>query len=140
MLFRSAQLNRRMLANHTPDQLLGFSARNALILAALLLVFAVTQIGGVWAFMALLFFMVGSIAPVQANTMAGGLARADLRAGSAAALFGAATFAGGAIASWIAGSLYDGTARGLSVVVAAGMIGLALAIRFIVLRPRPAAI
>lgn len=138
-LVGAAQINRRMLATRTPDQLLGLSARNGLILAALLLMFVLTQLGGIWTFLALLFFMVGSITPVQANTMAGGLARADLRAGSAAALFGAATFAGGAIASWIAGLLYDGTARGLGLVIAFGLVGMALAVRTIVLRPSAAA-
>jgi DHA1 family bicyclomycin/chloramphenicol resistance-like MFS transporter len=134
-LVGAAQINRRMLASRSPDQLLGLSARNALILAALLLVFAASQIGGIWLLLGLLFFLSGSVSPVQANTMAGGLALADLRAGSAAALFGAAMFAGGAIASWIAGQLYDGTARGLSVVTAGALVGMALAVRGIVLRP-----
>jgi DHA1 family bicyclomycin/chloramphenicol resistance-like MFS transporter len=116
--------------------MLAMSARNSSILAALLLVFAVTQVGGMWVFMGILFFMVGSITPVQANTMAGGLAQDSLRAGSAAALFGAATFAGGAVASWIAGMLYDGAApaRGLSIVVACALFGVALSIWLVVLK------
>lgn len=137
-LVGAAQINRRMLGSRTPDQLLKLSSRNAVILAALLLFITLTGIGGVWALLVALFFMVGSITPVQANTMAGGLALADLRAGSAAALFGASTFAGGAVASWIGGLLYDGTARGLGIVVSAGLVGMALAVRLIVLR-RPAA-
>ena len=134
-LIGAAQINRRMLKTRSVDALLALSARNALILAALLLFFTLTGIGGIWSFLALLFFFVGSITPVQANTMAGGLAHADLRAGSCAALFGAATFAGGAAASWIAGLLYDGTDRGLGVVVAVCLVGAAAAIRLVVLRP-----
>lgn len=136
-LVATAQINRRMLKHRDIDSLLGLSARNALILAVLLLIFAATEIGGVWTFLVVLFFMVGSITPVQANTMAGGLAQAELRAGSAAALFGAATFAGGAVASWISGLLYDGTARGLSVVVAGSLIGVAIVVHLLVpRRPR----
>ena len=136
-LVGAAQINRRMLRTRDTDQLLKLSSRNALIIAALLLLVTLTGIGGVWSLLAVLFFMVGSITPVQANTMAGGLALANLRAGSAAALFGASTFAGGAVASWIAGLLYDGSARGLGLVVAAGLVGMSLAVRLIVLRRPP---
>ena len=133
-LVGTAQINRIMLKNGTPDTMLRLSARNALILAALVAVFAATGLGGMWALLVLLFFMVGSITPVQANAMAGGLAVDGLRAGSTAALFGAATFAGGSVASLVAGSLYDGTGRGLCTVVAVCLVGVALAIRLIVLR------
>lgn len=134
-LVGGAQLNRMLLKRRGPDALLGLSARNALILAALLLAFAATEAGGIWVLMALLFFMVGSIASVQANTMAGALAHAELRAGSCAALIGAATFSGGAAASWIAGLLYDGTARGLAAVVAASLLGVAFSV-WLVIRPK----
>lgn len=135
-LVGAAQINRVMLKSRNTDEMLAMSARNAMVLAALLLAFALTGIGGMWAFLVVLFFMVGSVTPVQANTMAGGLAQDSLRAGSAAALFGAATFAGGAAASWIAGMLYDGAApaRGLSLVVACALVGVALSIWLIVLK------
>jgi len=140
-LVGAAQLNRFMLKTRNPDEVLRMSARNALFLAALLFLFAATQIGGLWSLSAILFFMVGSVSPVQANTMAGGLAIDPLRAGSAAALFGAVAFAAGAIASAIAGALYDGTARGLCVVIGCCLIGVAASIRFLILRsqnPQPA--
>ncbi len=135
-LVGAAQINRIMLKTRNTDQMLAMSARSATILSALLILFAVTQIGGMWSFLAVVFFMVGSITPVQANTMAGGLAQDSLRAGSAAALFGAATFAGGAAASWVASLLYDGAmpARGLSIVIACSLAGVALSIWLIVLR------
>lgn len=138
-LVGAAQLNRSMLKTRDARTLLGLSARNAAILAALLLAFAILQptTGNFWIFAVLLFFMVGSISPVQANSMAGGLAVDALRSGSTAALFGACTFAGGAAASWLASLLYDGTSRGLSFVVALCLLGVAGAIRFIVLRQVP---
>ncbi|HWW63796.1 MAG TPA: multidrug effflux MFS transporter [Sphingomonadaceae bacterium] len=133
-LVGASQLNRVMLKTRNTDQMLALSARNATILAALTLLFAATDIGGLWVLSALFFFLAGSVAPVQANTMGGGLAVDPLRGGAAAALFGAATFAGGAVASWLAGALYDGTARGLCVVIALCLIGSAAAIRLLVLR------
>ena len=141
-LVGAAQVNRMMLKTRSTTQLLALSARNALILGALLLAFALfhRSIGAFWPFGLLLFFMVGSIAPVQANSMAGGLAIDPLRAGSTAALFGATTFAGGAVASWLAGILYDGTARGLALVVAASLFCVAAAIHLVVLRRAPQAI
>lgn len=137
-LVGTAQINRIMLKKRNADQLLAVSARNAIILAVLLLIFAVTQIGGLWVLSILLFFMVGSITPVQANAMGGGLAIDPLRAGSAAALFGGITFAGGAAASWAASLLYDSAApaRGLTIVMGLCLIGVALSIRLIVLRPK----
>ena len=136
-LVSAAQINRHMLKTRDTNALLRISARNALILATLILIAGVTGIGGIWLFLGLLFFMVGSITPVQANTMAGGLSLASLRAGSCAALFGAAMFAGGAVASWLTGLLYDGTTRGLSIVVSVALLGVALSIRLIVLRKEP---
>ncbi|MDB5682833.1 MAG: putative drug resistance transporter [Sphingomonas bacterium] len=133
-LVGASQLNRSWLKTRTPDQMLAISSRNAIVLAGLFLLVAVTGIGGLWALSALFFFLAGSIAPVQANTMGGGLAADPVRAGSAAALFGGTTFAGGAAASWAAGLLYDGTPAGLCVVVALCLIGSSAAIRLIVLR------
>lgn len=133
-LVGAAQLNRTMLKTRDPAQMLRMSARNALVLAALLFVLAATGWGGLWGFAGVLFFMVGSVSPVQANAMAGGLGIDSLRAGSAAALFGAATFAAGAGAAAIAGALYDGTARGLCLVIAVSLIGVFASIRLLVLR------
>lgn len=133
-LVGAAQLNRMMLKTRDPKEMLRMSARNAVVLAALLFLFAATGWGGLWSLSAILVFMVGSVSPVQANTMAGGLAIDPLRAGSAAALFGAATFAAGAVMSAIAGMLYDGTARGLCVVIGCCLIGVAVSIWTLVLR------
>jgi len=136
-LVGTAQINRIMLARRDAIALLRLSARNAALLALALLAFALVHPPGAlgfWLFAGLLFLMVGSITPVQANSMACGLAIDPHRAGSAAALFGGCTFAGGAVASWLASLLYDGTARGLSLVVALCLMGVSAAIHLIVLR------
>ncbi len=133
-LVGSSQINRVLLRHHDARTLLRLSARTALILAVLLLGFAVTQWGGLYAFVALLFLAVGSFSPVQANAMAVGLATDRLRAGSCAALFGATGFAGGGLASWIAGLLYDGTPSALTMMAALCLLGGGLSL----LRVKPA--
>jgi DHA1 family bicyclomycin/chloramphenicol resistance-like MFS transporter len=127
-LVASAQLNRILLKRLKADALLRISQRTAPLLGAALLVFALTQWGGLWMFCALLFLAMGSFAPVQANAMAAGLALDRLRAGSCAALFGAAGFAGGGAASWLASLLYDGTPRGLALVAGLSLAGVGLAL------------
>ena len=97
------------------------------------MLFASTQWGGLPALVALLFLVIGSTAPVQANTMACGLGVDGLRSGSTAALFGTATFAAGALASWIAGLFYAGNAAALALVIAACLSGSALSIFLLVL-------
>jgi len=135
------QINRRLLRTRMPAQVLRLSARNALVFASALLLFAATGAGGLPVLVGLLFLVVASIAPVQANTMAGGLGVDPLRSGSTAALFGATTFTAGAIASWIAGLAYRGDGGGLAVVVAFCLVGSALATFRLVARepdPQPA--
>lgn len=135
------QINRRLLRTRMPAQVLRLSARNALVFASALLLFAATGAGGLPVLVGLLFLVVASIAPVQANTMAGGLGVDPLRSGSTAALFGATTFTAGAIASWIVGLAYRGDGGGLAVVVAFCLVGSALATFQLVARepdPQPA--
>lgn len=142
-LVGASQLNRALLRRHGIGALLAASGRNALVLAVLFAGFALTGLGGLPALALLLFVMVGSVSPVQSNTMAGGLAVDPLRAGSAAALFGAATFAAGALASWCVGLLSDGSARALCLVIAACLVGAGMSIRLLVTpatpKPQPAA-
>ncbi len=135
-LVSATQINRFMLGRHNLDGVLRKSGRNALLLAAGFALLAITNIGGLPAFVALLFLMVGSVSPVQANTMAGGLSVDGLRAGSAAALFGATTFAAGAVTSWIGGLVYDKSERPLCILLALCLACAAAAIHRL---PRAAA-
>ncbi len=117
-LLGAAHLNRRMLAKHDTDTMLGKSARNAAILGALLLVYAFVPSGGALPLLAVLFLVVGSASPVQTNTTAGGMAAERLRTGAAAALFSANGFAAGAIVSSISGAFHDGTPRTMCITIA----------------------
>ena len=127
-LVAANQFNRYLLKSRSPEAVLRGSGRNAIVVALLLFAFAMTGAGGLPTLVILLFIVVASIAPVQANTMAGGLAVDGLRSGSTAALFGATTFAAGAVASWIAGLLYRGNGAGLAIVAGVCLLGSAIAI------------
>lgn len=136
-LIGAAQINRVLLQKREVRALLHISGRNALMLAVPMAFFALTSSGGTPFLLLLLFLAVGSIAPVQANTLAAGLSEEPLRAGSLAALFGSASFVGGAFASWVAASLYDGSARGMTAVIACCVIGLGLTLYQPNKAPRP---
>lgn len=127
-LVSANQLNRMMLKTRTPDLMLRGSARNAIVLAALFALFALTRAGGMWTLLILLFLVISSVAVVQANTLAGALAVDPTRSGAASALFGAFTFAGGTLASWIAGALALREGVGLAVTIAACLICCSAAI------------
>lgn len=131
-LVSASQINRHLLRRRSLNDVLRISGRNALLLATGYVLLAVSGTTSLPLFALLLFLTVGSAAPVQANTLAGGLSADGLRAGSAAALFGMSTFAAGAVASWIGGLIHDGTARPLCFLIAALLAAGHLAIRRLV--------
>ncbi len=127
-LVSATQINRRLLTRMPTLTVLGLSARNAVLLGAAFVLFGLTGFGGVYSLSVLFFLLAGSIAPVQANTMAGGMACDRLRVGTAAALFGTATFAAGALIAWIGARLYDNTAGPLSLLIGAFLVASAGAV------------
>ncbi|OYU74628.1 MAG: Bcr/CflA family drug resistance efflux transporter, partial [Alphaproteobacteria bacterium PA3] len=112
------QINRRLLKQHSLLAVLRMSGRNAGLLAAAFALMALSGVTALPLLLGLVFLMVGSVAPVQANTLASVMGIGRARAGSAGALLGAAIFALGALASSIAGYFYDHTARPLTLVTA----------------------
>lgn len=132
-LVGGAQLNRVFLRRRGPREILSVCAVFAAALAPLFALFAVTLLGGLTAFLVLIFIVVASTSVVQANTMAGALSIDPTRAGAAAALFGAFAFGAGTGLSLVAGLLFDGTPRGAMAVIAFGLAGTAAALRFLAL-------
>jgi DHA1 family bicyclomycin/chloramphenicol resistance-like MFS transporter len=132
------QVNRFLLRRRTPDQVLARACLVALALAALLMVAAVTGIGGAWSVMPALFMLLGSYGFMQGNTMAGALSVDPRRAGAISALLGTVSFGTGAIASNLAGLLHDGTARPMAGLMLAAVASSAASIHFLALRDRPA--
>ncbi|HVY33212.1 MAG TPA: multidrug effflux MFS transporter [Caulobacteraceae bacterium] len=137
-LVAASLINRRLLRTRVVEQALRGSARNAVILAVLFLIFAATGAGGPLGLIVLLFLAVASYAPVQANTLAGGLAVDGLRSGSTAALFGSASFALGAVMSWVAGQFHDHTPNALAAIIALCLLGSAASVLLMV-APSPSA-
>ena len=132
-LIGGAQLNRLLLRGRSPDEMLKGSSRNALLLAMVFVCIPGLGVGGILGLLVPLFLVVSSNAFIMANTMAGALSVDPLRAGSASALFGASTFGMGTLASLAAGLLFDGTDRGIVIVMVCSLLGAAAAIRFLIL-------
>jgi DHA1 family bicyclomycin/chloramphenicol resistance-like MFS transporter len=134
-LIGAGQVNRMILRRATPDQVLRTASLASVALAALLALAAATGLGGPWTVLPLLFALLASYGFMQGNATAGALNVDPLRAGSTSALLGAVSFATGAVASTISGLLHDGTARPMAMIMFAAMVGSALALRLLALRP-----
>ncbi|WP_374576061.1 multidrug effflux MFS transporter [Phenylobacterium sp.] len=132
-LIGAGQINRMILRRTTPDRVLRVSSVASTAIAAVLVLAAFAGLGGPWTVLPLLFLLLASYGFVQGNATAGALSVDPLRTGSTSALFGAASFATGALASSISGLLYDGTARPMALIMFAAMAGSTLALRVLAL-------
>ncbi len=135
-LIGAGQINRLVLRHRTPDEVLAAASLVAVGIAVLLVVAALTGLGGRWSVLPLLFLLLASYGFMQGNTMAGALNVDPLRAGSISALMGAASFATGAIASSATGAFHDGTPRPMAAAMFVALAGSALALRFLALPRR----
>ena len=129
----SGQVNRLVLRRATTDQVLARASLVALTFGVLLMLAAVTGIGGKWTVLPLLFLLFSSYGFMQGNTMAGALSIDPLRAGSISALLGTVSFASGAIAASIAAALHDGSPKPMAIVMLAALIGSVLSLRYLAL-------
>jgi len=130
----ASQVNRMLLVRWTPRQILAATSISSVFIAVGFVIFSLTQIGELWLLFPLFFAVVSSNSIVQANSMAGALSVDPVHSGAAAALFGAVAFGSGMAFSFVAGLLFDGTARGVAMVIAVGLVGAALSIRLLALR------
>jgi DHA1 family bicyclomycin/chloramphenicol resistance-like MFS transporter len=131
------QVNRRLLRRWTPDEVLSRASLICAGVTVVLLVAAITGLGGKWSVLVLLFVLMSSYGFMQGNTMAGALNVDPRRAGSISAIMGSLSFATGAVAAWAAGVLHDGTATPMAAVMLAAAGGSALALRFLALPDQP---
>jgi DHA1 family bicyclomycin/chloramphenicol resistance-like MFS transporter len=131
------QVNRLVLRRRTPDQVLARASLVALGFAALLMVAALSGVGGPWAVLPLLFLLLSSYGFIQGNTMAGALNVDPRRAGAISALLGAVSFGMGALASNLAGLLHDGTARPMALVMLLALAGSAASLHLLALPRGP---
>lgn len=132
------QVNRWLLRRMTPDQVLGRASRASLGFAMALALAAITDIGGRYAILPLLFCVLASYGFMQGNTTAGALNVDPRRSGSISALMGALSFGAGALASGLAGALHDGTPRPMAGIMLVSLAGSALALSLLALRGQKA--
>lgn len=128
-LIAASQLNRILLRRRSADRVLSAATIASVAVTALLAAVSMTGIGGLPGLLVLLFLTIASFSLVQANAMAGALSVDPMRAGVTSALFGACSFAAGALAAALAGALFDGTARPMAFVIMACSIGCAISAR-----------
>jgi MFS transporter, DHA1 family, multidrug resistance protein len=129
----ASQVNRRVLQRLAVETVLMRASVVAAICAAVLTIAALTEVGGRWTILPLLFLTIGSYGFIGGNTIAGALNVDPMRSGSISALIGALSAVTGAIASWAAGALHDGTPRPMALVMLACLTGSALALRSLAL-------
>ena len=113
----AAQINRRLLKTYRPDDILPRAAVGAALAAVVLLVDAVTGIGGALGIFVPLFFVLSSIGFVSTNAMAGGLSVDPSRAGAVSALFGATQFSVAGLTTVAAALLSREPALAMAVVI-----------------------
>lgn len=135
----SNQVNRFVLRRRTPDQVLARASLISVGFALLLMIAALTGVGGRWSVLPLLLMLLSSYGFLQGNTMAGALNVDPRRAGAISALMGAVSFGTGAVASAAAGALHDGTPRPMAVVMLLALVGSAAALHLLALPKRASA-
>ncbi|PRY22767.1 multidrug effflux MFS transporter [Pseudosporangium ferrugineum] len=132
-LIGATQLNVRLLRRWTPQQILAGSLTAGLGFGAVLLVLAVTEIGGLFGVLVPLWLVLAMVGLIMPNAPAIALGRHGEAAGTAAALLGAVQFGVGAVAAPLVGVLGVG-AVAMAIVVFGGMLAASL-VCFVVVRP-----
>lgn len=112
-----AQFNRLLLRRFVPDDVLAIVALFALLSGAVLLLAAVTGIGGMALLLGALFCVLASYGVMTGNTMAGALSIDPHRAGSASALMGTGSYGLGALAATLVAALSDGSPTAFAAVM-----------------------
>ena len=130
----SSQVNRFLLRTMSSDTILRRASLVAIVLAAILTVFAVTGWGGMWTVLPMIFLVLSSYSFAQNNTMAGALSVDPARAGAISAVMGASAFGAGALAASVVGSLHDATARPMAIAMLLSLSLSAVAIYGLALR------
>ncbi|MGE4218157.1 MAG: multidrug effflux MFS transporter [Alphaproteobacteria bacterium] len=124
-LIAATQVNRLLLARRSARHILRCANLAGLGFAVLLFAGAASGIGGQWGVLVPLFLVLANLGFTQPNALASAMAVNPQRAGSASGLFGTFQFTLGAIASTVAGTLHDGSARPMALVIAV-VLGLAV--------------
>jgi DHA1 family bicyclomycin/chloramphenicol resistance-like MFS transporter len=130
-LIAATQINRWLLRRISPRQILHRAGLSAALLILPIILFGFTLFGGLPVLIGLVCLVTMSGGFIQANSMAIALNAEPAHVGSAAALFGAAMFGSGTLASMAGGMLYDGTPRPLMFLMAIMLAIMALSLKIL---------
>jgi DHA1 family bicyclomycin/chloramphenicol resistance-like MFS transporter len=112
-------LNTRLISRFGSLRLVAAASLVSCVASFAVAVACLTGWGGLWSIVASLFFVVGVVGVLTANCTTDLMHRYPRNAGAAAAVFGAAQLALGALASLAVGALNNGTPRALGITIAA---------------------
>lgn len=121
-----AVINTRMVSSLGIDRLISYGLITRLIGIVMLLVFALLNIGGMYAIIIAFMITMSPSIMINANASAGVLHLFPRTAGTASAAIGAVMFGCGAVSGPIVGLMYDGTVMPLVIVVSVCFIASAL--------------
>lgn len=125
-LVGASQVNRVLLSRYSVDRVMRATVVGCLLVAAWIVTVGLTGLGSLPGLAAPLFCAISIVSLVQSNVLASALAVDPTRPGSAAALYGAGSFAAGALLAWVSGVFYDHTERPMALAIGACFIGSAL--------------
>ncbi len=125
-LVGASQVNRVLLSRYSVDRVMRATVVGCLLVAAWIVTVGLTGLGSLPGLAAPLFCAISTVSLVQSNVLASALAVDPTRPGSAAALYGAGSFAAGALLAWVSGVFYDHTERPMALAIGACFIGSAL--------------
>ncbi len=125
----ASQLNRLLLRRLSPDAVLRLSTAFAAVAASTLVATSYHGALGLPGILLPLFFVIAAGGLTGPNAVAGALSQDTQRAGSVAALVGAAQFALGAAGAAAAGVLHDGSARPMATIIAVCIVASVVATR-----------
>ncbi|GAB3059282.1 multidrug effflux MFS transporter [Micromonospora schwarzwaldensis] len=132
-LIGATQYNVRLLRRFPPQRILVAALCAGTLAGLALVVFAVTDVGGLPALLVSLWLVLAAAGLAMPNAPALALSRHGEAAGTASALLGAVQFGVGAVAAPLVGVLGTG-AVAMALVVAGGMVA-ALVVLLVVVRP-----
>ena len=138
-IMATSALNGRLVARFGSDRLLLWGAAAAALASMVLAVTARTGWGGLAGLAVPMFVFVAMTGLIIANAATGALADFPTKAGAVSALFGAFQYGGGILGSALVGTLADGTAWPMGLVVATGGLGTVLCARLVLDGSQPSA-
>jgi len=136
-LVSATQINARLARRLPSDVILARANIFLFAVSLLLLLNAVTGLGGLLGVLVPIFLIMAGMGFNQSNASAGALNVDPRRSGATAALLGSSTFGVGACAAALAGAFADGSPKPMAAVIALSLLLAVIAVRTLVVSRRP---